>query len=428
MKKVFKLLGALLVFIILGITIFYFVNNEKLPEGKQGNEADILAQKMLTALNYDNYKNTEILEWSFRNKHHYRWIKRENIVIVKWEDKEIHLSLNNIEKSFIKNKDLTIDENPDSKIIKQALYYFNNDSFWLVAPYKVFDAGTERRIVKHKDKDALLITYTSGGSTPGDSYLWILDDNFKPTSFKMWTKIIPIGGIEATWNDWKNTKTGIELPTKHTIPLFGLEIDIDDVKSINSKADIFAENILKAIKHEAYKNTRFLEWSFAGRRSYKWDKKEHTVDVSWDSIRVNLHPNKLENSTVYFNKKLQKKADVKLVKRAEKLFNNDSFWLIAPHKLFEKGIIRSLKKVNNKDALLVKYTVGGTTPGDSYLWSVNEKNIPISYKMYVPSMKMDGVPATWDDWITTTSGTLLPKNHVSGEGRNLSMGNVKGYN
>jgi hypothetical protein len=26
------------------------------------------------------------------------------------------------------------------------------------------------------EKEALMVTYTSGGSTPGDSYVWILDE------------------------------------------------------------------------------------------------------------------------------------------------------------------------------------------------------------------------------------------------------------
>lgn len=429
MKTILKFLGLLLLIIIIGLTAFYFINNEKLPEGKQGKEADELANKMLSALNYEDYKSTEILEWSFRNEHHYRWIKRINTVIVKWDDKKVHLNLNNLEKSVVQNPDLTIVKNPDSKIFKQALNYFNNDSFWLVAPYKVFDSGTERRIVKHNQKDALLVTYTSGGSTPGDSYLWILDDNYKPISFKMWTKIIPIGGIEATWNHWKQTETGIQLPTQHNIPLFGLNIPMGEVTSTNTKADIIAHKVLKAIKHEEYKNTRFLEWSFAGKRHYKWDKKNHIVDVSWDSIKVNFHPNNLNKSTVYINNQQQElTANNEFVIKAEKLFNNDSFWLVAPHKLFEKGIIRSLKNINGKDHLLVKYTVGGSTPGDSYVWSLNKQNIPISYKMYVPSMKMNGVPATWEDWITTESGTLLPKSHKFKSGNILSMGNVKAYN
>ena len=84
--------------------------------------------------------------------------------------------------------------------------------------------------------------------------------------------------------------------------------------------------------------------------------------------------------------------------------------------------------VNNREALRVTYTSGGTTPGDAYVWILNEDYLPVSYQMYVPSMKMVAVPATWEDWITAESGTLLPTNHTFGKGRKLSMGTVKGYN
>jgi hypothetical protein len=423
MKKFFKIIGTLLLLLILAGVIFFFVKNESLPTGEKGKNADALAIKMMNALNSDAFDATEILEWSFRDVHHYKWLKNENIVTVSWDKNKVVLNTVNTNKSEVFVDGEKVDNN---ELIKTARDFFNNDSFWLVAPYKVFDAGTERSIVKVDEKDALLITYTSGGTTPGDSYLWVLDENYLPISFKMWVKIIPIGGIEASWSNLKTTESGIKLPTSHTLSLFGMQLNMGDVKGYNQKANILANKILKAIKHSKYKATNHIEWSFGGRRSYKWNKEKHIVDVSWDTIRVNLHPNNLEKSTIYFNNKLSTKKDEKLITKATNLFNNDSFWLVAPHKLFENGIIRSIQKEDGKDALLVKYTTGGTTPGDSYLWLLDENNIPKSYKMYVPSMKMNGVPATWDNWITTESGTLLPTNHSFGEGRNLSMGDVKG--
>ncbi|WP_343330309.1 hypothetical protein [Polaribacter staleyi] len=425
MKKLFKFIGIILLLLIVAGGLYYFINNKPLPKGEQGKKADALATKMLNALNIDAYKKTEVLKWSFREAHSYRWYKQENIVHISWANYKVTLQTNAPNKS-----EVYVDGNITNKpeLVKQAQDFFNNDSFWLIAPYKVFDPGTERRIVKHEGKDALLITYTSGGSTPGDSYLWILDDNYLPTSFKMWTSIIPIGGVAATWSDLKNTASGIKLPTKHTLSLFGMEINMGDVKAYNEKADELADKILKAIKHKAYKNTRYLEWSFAGKRSFKWDKEKNVADVFWDSIRVNLDTRNTKKSTVYINNKKQEITDTAIVKKAWNIFNNDSFWLVAPHKLFENGIIRSIQKVDDKDALLVKYTTGGSTPGDSYLWLLDSNFVPKSYKMFVPSMKMDGVDATWQDWITSKSGTLLPTNHTFGNGRILSMGTVKGYN
>ena len=283
--------------------------------------------------------------------------------------------------------------------------------------------------LKHKNKDALLITYTSGGSTPGDSYLWILDDNYLPTSFKMWTSIIPIGGVSATWSDLKSTKSGIKLPTKHKLSIFGMEIDMGNVRGYNEKADELAHKILKAIKHEKYKKTRYLEWSFGGRRQFKWDKVKHIVDVSWDTIRVNLFTKVIEKSTVFFNEELQENADSIIVKKAWNIFNNDSFWLVAPHKLFENGILRSIQKQDDKDALLVKYTTGGSTPGDSYLWILDKNYIPTSFKMWTKIIPIGGVYATWSELKKTASGIKLPTKHqLSLFGMVLDMGEIKAYN
>ena len=429
MKKILKGIGIFLALIFIVGAIFYITKNESLPTGIKGEKAEALATKMKKALNYDAYNNAEVLEWSFRNAHFYKWHKQENIVEVSWDENKVILNTKNpsISEVFVSG---TKTGNQD--LIQTATDYFNNDSFWLVAPFKIFDAGVERSIVKHNDKDALLITYTSGGSTPGDSYLWILNENGFPTSYKMWTSIIPIGGIEASWSDWKKTKAGFQLPTKHKMSLFGMELNMGNVKASNPKADALADKILEAINHKAYKNTNFIEWSFGGSRHFKWDKKKHIVDVFWDTIRVKLHPNNLEKSIVFFNKIQQEKADKKLVKRAWDIFNNDSFWLVAPHKLYDNGTIRSIENIDGKGALRVTYTSGGTTPGDYYVWILDENFVPKSYIMYLKNQidrgNTKGFSATWDEWFTTESGALLPKNHTFSGGRKLSMGDVKAYN
>ena len=58
---------------------------------------------------------------------------------------------------------------------------------------------------------------------------------------------------------------------------------------------------------------------------YKWDKEKNIADVTWDTIRVNLHTRNRENSAVYFHNKKQEIADSSLVKKAWNIFNNDSF-------------------------------------------------------------------------------------------------------
>lgn len=230
LKKTLKIAAGILTFITLPslilFGILYFKYNEELPVGQQGEQANALAHKMLKTLNYKAYQATNYLEWSFKKRHHYKWDKKNNICTVYWKKNKVVLHLNNNLKSEAFTQETKIEGDAAKALITTAINYFNNDSFWLVAPYKVFDAGVERRLVKTKNnKNALLVTYKSGGSTPGDSYLWLLDETGKPYAFKMWTSILPINGLEASWRVWTTTKSGAQLPTFHKLLVLGIEID-----------------------------------------------------------------------------------------------------------------------------------------------------------------------------------------------------------
>ncbi|MGB6036872.1 MAG: hypothetical protein WBG42_11440, partial [Cryomorphaceae bacterium] len=66
------------------------------------------------------------------------------------------------------------------------------------------------------------------------AYLWILDENYLPTSYKMWVSIIPIGGVEATWENWVE-KGGAMISTSHKMG--PLEIPIGNLEVGNSPED-----------------------------------------------------------------------------------------------------------------------------------------------------------------------------------------------
>lgn len=237
LKKILKIVLGAIIFLTLPSLLFfgvlYLKYNEPLPEGVEGKEADALATRMLTSLNENAYINTDYIEFTFKNRHKYIWYKTDNKCEVYWKDFTVILNLDNKELSKVFVASQEYEGEDKAKLTQKALDYFNNDSFWLVAPYKVFDPGTERRIVKTEDgKNALLVTYTSGGTTPGDSYLWHLDDNGKPTSYQMWTDILPIDGLSATWSDWTTTESGAQLPTFHKLLFLGLEMgEITGIKN-----------------------------------------------------------------------------------------------------------------------------------------------------------------------------------------------------
>ena len=62
-----SILGILLVIGIIG----FVMNNESLPKGESGAQADALAQKMLVQLNKNAWDTLNYASWSFMDQHHY---------------------------------------------------------------------------------------------------------------------------------------------------------------------------------------------------------------------------------------------------------------------------------------------------------------------------------------------------------------------
>lgn len=213
-----------LVVISLGLVLVIQWLSKPLPESIAGPEADGLARDVQEALNITGYKALNEIQFSFRD-HHYLWNKAEERVLVSWEDYQVDLILSETENSKILQGGK---ESNRIDLIDKAKAYFYNDSYWLVAPFKFFDPGVVRSLVEtNNGSKALLITHTSGGVTPGDSYLWHFDENLIPTHFELWVSIIPIKGVSATWSSWVS-KQDVLFSTFHK--LGPLEITIGDLK------------------------------------------------------------------------------------------------------------------------------------------------------------------------------------------------------
>ena len=220
-KKVILALTAIAVGLVL---VIQWVS-KPLPESITGPEADGLARDVQEALNITGYEALGEIEFRFRD-HHYLWNKSEEHVLVSWKNYEVDLLLSDVENSKILQGGK---DSNRSDLIEKAKAYFYNDSYWLVAPFKFFDPGVVRSLVETDNgSKALLITHTSGGVTPGDSYLWYFDENLIPTRFELWVSIIPIKGVSATWSSWVS-KQDVLFSTFHK--LGPLEITIADLEA-----------------------------------------------------------------------------------------------------------------------------------------------------------------------------------------------------
>ena len=193
-----------LVGLLLSIGLLIVVLDESLPESKGSQEALWLAEKMSEVMNKPAYDSLRFISWQY-GFHHFFWNKKEDSVKVIWADLEVNVSTETLEGIAYQGGIILLGDQ-NKKVVNQAIKYFNNDSFWLVAPYKLNDPGVLLSSVKVPKGYGLLVTYTQGGSTPGDTYLWLLDENYFPRGWKMWVKMLPIGGLKSKWMGWKKRK------------------------------------------------------------------------------------------------------------------------------------------------------------------------------------------------------------------------------
>ena len=215
MMRAFKILAAILVLGLLGLVVLGYSLHDPRPDGQPGPEADALARSMESAVNKEAWDRTGAVRWSFFGRHHYVWDRERDLVELRWGDS----------RALFRTSDQTgrawhADIEQTGEDAKEALSAAHadwiNDSFWLNPVVKFFDPGVERSLVKLEDgREALLVSYSSGGVTPGDAYLWIPGEDGLPEAWRMWVQIIPIGGIETSWEGWTELSTGAKVSTEH---------------------------------------------------------------------------------------------------------------------------------------------------------------------------------------------------------------------
>ena len=202
-KRILKFLGLVLLLAVVGLVVVVLSIRESMPEGQAGPEAEALADHMLAAINKPAFDTLSYRAWSYPGDHHYEWFKSRDSVHVRFGPNEVRLNTRTLTGTVLRNNHVISEHNPDvQKYIDRAWSIFCNDSFWLVAPYKVRDEGTERSVADTPEGKALLVHYTSGGITPGDTYLWHLDEQGRPTAWQMWGSNIPVDGLQLSWQGW----------------------------------------------------------------------------------------------------------------------------------------------------------------------------------------------------------------------------------
>ena len=234
-----KILIITLLSVIGVMFVLYLWLDEPLPSGKSGPEADALARKMMRAVNIAQWDSTGAVSWQLRDIHRLLWDRTRNFARVRWEDYEVLVDVNT-QHGVAREEGRMLTGATATDLVNEGWRYWVNDAFWLNPLAKLFDPGTVRQLVKLPDgQDGLLITYTSGGVTPGDSYLWRADETGLPYSWQMWVSILPIGGLEFSWEKWITLSTGAKIATYHR----GKFVDtyLSDVKAARTLKELVPE-------------------------------------------------------------------------------------------------------------------------------------------------------------------------------------------
>lgn len=241
-KKFLRLFLILLGLLVIVAVILFFWLDRPIPEYRKGPEARQLAHQMSAVLHEQAWDSTAWVTWTFPGGHHYIWHKPSGWVRVKWGNHSVMLQTHQRSASRVSDTSLTGEE--AQALIEKAWKHFCNDSYWLIAPYKWDDPGVQLGWV---DTHRLLVQYTAGGVTPGDTYVWTLDKNGRPISFRMWVSIIPIGGLQATWEQWDTTHTGAVIATQRSLAGI-VDLQIKDLATGFTPQDIgLAQNPFKEV-------------------------------------------------------------------------------------------------------------------------------------------------------------------------------------
>jgi hypothetical protein len=228
---------ALLVALFVAALVFIGVTAHHAPTvTTPGPEAEALAREMVQAVGGDAWERTGAVTWRMFG-HAYLWDRPRGLVRVEWGKTRVLLDVNKQSGRAFSDGNEISDGPERDKLIKRAYAFFINDMFWLNPVVKAFDDGTTRARGEVDGKRALLVSYASGGLTPGDRYLWILDGNGRPERWRLWVHVLPIGGAEATWEDWTQLATGAWVATRHRF--LGLDaIQVKDVRAAATLAEL----------------------------------------------------------------------------------------------------------------------------------------------------------------------------------------------
>lgn len=235
--KIVRWILLVLALLVLMAFVACFVASKRLPEGQEGDRAQALAARMEEAINLPAWKRTRAITWVFRGETRHLWDRSRHLARVSFgegKDKTEILFHVGSRKGIAFRGGERVTGEEEKELIKKGYSRWANDSYWLNPIAKLRDKGVSLR-ADPKDPNALIVHFSSGGVTPGDTYRYVLGEDGRPKYWEMWVQILPVKGVQSTFEDWIQLPTGAWISTDHKLAL-GISVKLTEIEVAESAA------------------------------------------------------------------------------------------------------------------------------------------------------------------------------------------------
>src|SRR4028119_1327103 len=203
-------------------------------------------------------------------------------------------------------------------------------------------------------------------------------------------------------------------------------------------AEQVADQVMQALGgKEAWDQTRFLRFEFAGRRTHHWDKwtgrgRLEGKTPEGQSFVVLSNVNTREGDVWLNGQKAEGDPKKEWLERAYGAWVNDTYWLLMPYKLRDPGVnltYEGTEQIDGKtyDKLHLTFGKVGLTPGDRYWAFINRDTHLMDRWQYVlQDQPADAKPTQWKWEGGQRHGQIMLAPHrTQTEGdRKLELGNI----
>ena len=153
-------------------------------------------------------------------------------------------------------------------------------------------------------------------------------------------------------------------------PAEGFNLAASDQRAIE-----LADEVMESMGgRTAWDNTRFLRWTFFGRRTLLWDKWTGKVRIDFvdsdEVYLVDIHTGagKIWQDGAYLT---EPDSIAKYSERAKSIWINDSYWLVMPYKLKDSGVTlkyqgKETRGDTTEHTLQLTFEEVGDTPENKY--------------------------------------------------------------